>query len=199
MNPVDPQVFINKTIPADFPIQVNEDNATVTVAGGISQRALIDYLALYTHWKQPIGWTIPSFSWFIDQSVAGAVSTGTHGSSTQWGSISSQLVGMKVVLANGTLLELKSPEENPHLWNALALSVGRLGVIVEVTLKIVPNELMVRTGREITFNEWVDELHVVQENYKAALAANDSAAADKVLAQIDETMVSEMYLILFNR
>ena len=138
-NPVDPEVWINKTIPEDFPIQVDEEAGTVTVAGGISQRHILDYLAKYTHWNEPNGWTLPAFSWFVDQTIAGAIATATHGSSLQFGSLSSQVRGMKVVLANGTVYELESPEQDPHLWKALGVNVGRLGVVSEVTLRIVPS------------------------------------------------------------
>lgn len=34
-------------LPPDFPIRVNEPALTVTVAAGITQRALLDYLAAY--------------------------------------------------------------------------------------------------------------------------------------------------------
>ena len=40
--------------------------------------------------KAPLGYTLPAFPWYIDQTVGGAVSTGTHGSSLQFGSLSSQ-------------------------------------------------------------------------------------------------------------
>lgn len=40
--------------------------------------------------KAPLGYTLPAFPWYIDQTVGGAVATGTHGSSLQFGSLSSQ-------------------------------------------------------------------------------------------------------------
>lgn len=177
-------------MPPDFPIQVNEENRTVTVAPGITQRALLEYLAAYTHWKEPSGWTLPAFSWFIDQTIAGAVATATHGSSLRWGSVSSQVRGLKVVLANGTTLELKSPEENPHLWRALGVSVGRLGVIIEVTLRIVPATPVTRTSRNITFDQFVGEVYKVQEEYKAAKAKKDTEGMKAALAPLDEAAVS---------
>ena len=186
MNPV---AWLNNSIPADFPIQVDEEAGTATIAGGITQRAVLEYLAAYTHWKQPDGWTLPAFSWFIDQTIAGAIATGTHGSSMRWGSLSSQLRGVKVVLANGTLLELKSPTENPHLWRALAVSVGRLGMIVEVTMRIVPATPITRTARKMQFDQFLGELFEVQEAYKASKAANDIEGMDAVLSTIDETEV----------
>ncbi len=61
----------------------------VTVKAGVSQRTLLKYLA---HHKA--GHTIPAHSWFIDQSIGGAVATGSHGSSLQHGSISSQVLSV---------------------------------------------------------------------------------------------------------
>lgn len=38
------------------------------------------------------GWTLPTYPYFIDQTIAGAVATATHGSSTKIGSLSSLLL-----------------------------------------------------------------------------------------------------------
>lgn len=71
----------------------------------------------YKYGRRTSGWTLPAFSWFLDQTIGGAVATGTHGSSMRWGSLSSQLRGLRMVLANGTLLEV-TPRSNPHLFMA---------------------------------------------------------------------------------
>lgn len=34
-----------------------------SVAAGITQRVLLDYLSEYKYWKQRSGWTLPAFSW----------------------------------------------------------------------------------------------------------------------------------------
>ena len=39
----------------------------------------------------PYGYVLPAFAWYVDQTVGGAVSTGTHGSTMFWGSLSSQV------------------------------------------------------------------------------------------------------------
>ena len=52
---------------------------------------LLEWLADYRYWKQPAGWILPAQSWFIDQTIGGAVATNTHGSSMQHGSLSSQV------------------------------------------------------------------------------------------------------------
>lgn len=38
-----------------------------------------------------------------------------------------------------------TPEADPHFWRALTVSVGRLGIILEVTFAIVPNASVRRT------------------------------------------------------
>ena len=55
------------TPPPGFPIVVDEERRTVTVAAGVPQRMLLDYLAEYRMGKQPDGWSLPAYSWFVDQ------------------------------------------------------------------------------------------------------------------------------------
>lgn len=39
--------------------------------------------------------------WFVFQTIGGAVATGTHGASLPYGSMSAQLLGVELVVANG--------------------------------------------------------------------------------------------------
>lgn len=64
---------------------------TVTAAAGVTQRTLLKYLDSYKTDSSPEGYTLAAFSWFIDQTIAGAVATATHGSSFMYGSLSSQV------------------------------------------------------------------------------------------------------------
>ncbi len=80
----------------------------------------------------PSGWVLPSYPSAADATMAGAVATGSHSSSTVYGSLSHQVIGLTVVLANGSVVQL-SDDSNPHLFNAMRVSVGRLGVITSVT------------------------------------------------------------------
>ena len=67
------------------------------------------------------------------QTVAGAISTGTHGTGSRLGGIATQVRGMQLVLADGSLLDVDS-----DLLPAAALGLGALGVIATVTLQCVP-------------------------------------------------------------
>jgi hypothetical protein len=158
----------------------------VTVAAGIPQRMLLNYLSEYRYWKEPAGWTLPAFSWFIDQTVGGAVATGTHGSSMRWGSLSSQVKGLKVIIANGTLLNI-TPDEDIHLWRALGVSVGRLGVITELTMRIKPQQAVRRSLQELNYEEFAVQIKNVQEEFNTAKAAGNIDGQRRALAALDET------------
>lgn len=71
------------------------------------------------------------------QSVAGAISTGTHGSGSGFGSLSAQVTGLVLVLASGEILSC-SETQSPDLFRAARVSLGTLGLISHVSFRVVP-------------------------------------------------------------
>ncbi len=71
------------------------------------------------------------------QSIAGAISTATHGTGARLRNISSQVAALKLVLADGSTLECYA-EREPEVFRAARVGLGALGVIAEVTLRCVP-------------------------------------------------------------
>lgn len=71
------------------------------------------------------------------QAIAGAVSTGTHGTGIQLGSISTQVRGMDLVLASGEAIHC-SATENAEIFDAARVSVGALGVIAALDVELQP-------------------------------------------------------------
>ena len=71
------------------------------------------------------------------QTLAGAISTGTHGTGAKLRNISSQVVAMELVLADGSVRELTA-EGDPELLRAARVSIGALGAICSVTLRCPP-------------------------------------------------------------
>ncbi len=71
------------------------------------------------------------------QSIAGAISTGTHGTGTRFGTIPTQVVGLTLVTGTGEILEC-SEEQNHDIFKAAQTSFGALGIIAKVTLRVVP-------------------------------------------------------------
>ena len=83
------------------------------------------------------GLAMPILGSIDEQSIAGAICTGTHGSSIKHGPISESVLGLKLLLSNGRTVSC-SAEQNTELFRAALLSLGALGIIVEVTIKTVP-------------------------------------------------------------
>jgi FAD-linked oxidoreductase len=68
------------------------------------------------------------------QTVAGAISTATHGTGGRFGNLSSQVVGIRLVDGTGEVRELREGDE----LRAARVSLGALGAIAAVTLRCVP-------------------------------------------------------------
>jgi FAD-linked oxidoreductase len=71
------------------------------------------------------------------QTIAGAISTGTHGTGAKLRNISAQVEGLELVLADGSARSLAATV-NPELLRAARVGVGALGAISAVTLRCVP-------------------------------------------------------------
>ena len=114
----------------DRMLELDREGASVRVQAGItihelSRRLLAEGLAL-----ENLG--------DIDvQSIAGAISTATHGTGARLRNIPSQVLALTLALADGSLLEC-SAESDTEIFRAARVSLGALGVIVEVTLRCVP-------------------------------------------------------------
>ncbi|MBS1882725.1 MAG: FAD-binding protein [Actinobacteria bacterium] len=71
------------------------------------------------------------------QTVAGAISTGTHGTGARFGNISARVEGVEMVLADGSVRDLTAADD-PDLLRAARIGIGALGAISTVTLRCLP-------------------------------------------------------------
>lgn len=85
----------------------------------------------------PYGLAMANLGDIDRQSIAGAISTGTHGTGSRFGGIATQVTGATLVTADGDLLTVDD-QENADLLPAVALGLGALGILVDVTLQCVP-------------------------------------------------------------
>ncbi|MDF2847531.1 MAG: FAD-binding protein, partial [Oerskovia sp.] len=107
-----------------------ETGAHVTVGAGIRLHRLNAVLA-------SAGLAMRNLGDIDRQSVAGAISTGTHGTGASLGGLATQVRGVRVVGADGSVTEA-TPDENPDLFEASRLGLGSTGVLSAVTLDVVP-------------------------------------------------------------
>jgi L-gulono-1,4-lactone dehydrogenase len=86
------------------------------------------------------------------QTISGAISTGTHGTGATLGGLATQVVGLELVLADGSVVTC-SESERPDLFAAARVSVGALGVISTVTLRCLPAFRLVADERPMRLEE----------------------------------------------
>ncbi len=96
-----------------------------------------------------IGQALPNMADIDYQTLAGAISTSTHGTGPKFGSYSSTVVGLRLVTAKGEVLDLDA-QHQPELFNAARCSLGSLGVITRVRLQ---NRKAFRLRRK----EWIGD------------------------------------------
>lgn len=121
----------------------------LTVEAGIRIFQLNEYLKKHSLAIQNLG----SIS---DQSIAGLISTGTHGSSQYHGLVSQQVVSITIVNSEGKLVKCSSVE-NPKLFRAALLSLGKIGIITQVTLRTVPRYTIKSKQEIIKFSTLIRE------------------------------------------
>jgi FAD/FMN-containing dehydrogenase len=97
------------------------------------------------------------------QAIAGALSTGTHGTGIKLGCLSSQSVGMRLVQADGSVLSV-DPNIDPETMAAAQVAVGMLGVMSAVTLQVVD-------AYNLKERLWRDDFEACMEQHDE-LAAN---------------------------
>jgi FAD-linked oxidoreductase len=121
------------------------DSGLITVRSGTTIRELNATL-------DSLGLAMANLGDIDAQTVSGAISTGTHGTGAGLGGIATQVAGLELVLADGSVVSC-SPDENPDLFSAARVSVGALGVLSAVTLQCVPAFTLAADERPMALEE----------------------------------------------
>lgn len=132
-------------------LRLDKENQTVTVQPGIKLWQLNEYL-------QQHGFALRNLGSISEQSVAGAISTGTHGSGVDFQILGSQVLRIKWLRPDGTFLEM-NPEKDAALFSMSVVNLGALGIITEITLKVVPAFRLHEVTVAYAFHEVVENLH----------------------------------------
>ena len=105
----------------------------------------------------PYGLAMANLGDIDRQSISGAISTGTHGTGSRFGGIATQVVAATLVTAGGELLTV-SEDENADLLPAVALGLGALGILVDVTIQCVPAFVLEAVERPEPLDSVVDDV-----------------------------------------
>ena len=85
------------------------------------------------------------------QSIAGATATGTHGTGINFGNISTQIISMSFIDGQGNLVSC-SESDKPDVFNAARISLGALGIITRVRLRLQSSYRVEYTERREDFD-----------------------------------------------
>lgn len=130
---------------------VNPELRRVTLGAGTNLYQLPALLEPYSLAMENLG--------DIDrQTIAGATSTGTHGTGGNFRGIAAQIVAVTLVTGDGSILRV-SDSENAELLPAVKLGLGALGILVEVTVQCVPAFVLHALEQPESFDEVLDGFH----------------------------------------
>ena len=108
------------------PFLIDRERGLVTVSAGTRLRDLSAALL-------QAGMALPIVGSIQAQSVAGAIATGTHGSSLTHGNLASLVTAMRIVTGTGEVVALDGADER---LAAARVHLGALGIVTQVTLRI---------------------------------------------------------------
>ncbi|SIT71261.1 D-arabinono-1,4-lactone oxidase [Microbacterium sp. RU33B] len=115
-------------------VSVDRERSRVTLRAGTRLHQIPRLLA-------PFGLAMQNLGDIDRQSLAGATSTGTHGTGARFGGIATQITAATLVTADGDLLVVDE-HQNTEMLPAVALGLGALGILVEITVQCVPAFLL---------------------------------------------------------
>jgi L-gulonolactone oxidase len=127
------------------------DIATGEVTLGAGTR-LADIPALLA----PHGLAMENLGDIDRQTLAGAVSTGTHGTGLAFTGLAGQVTGVRILLADGSAVDADA-DHRPELFAAARLGLGAFGVLTEIRVRCVPEFLLAAHERPEPLDALVDD------------------------------------------
>jgi FAD-linked oxidoreductase len=139
---------------------VDRDAMTVTAAAGTTLKDLNATL-------ESLGLSLHNMGDIAEQTIAGAISTGTHGTGGVAAGLSAQVVGLELVTGTGEVLRATA-EEHADVLETARVGLGALGVLTSVTFAVEPLFLLEAVEEPMswdralsTFDEMAAEAHHV--------------------------------------
>jgi len=109
-------------------IEVNSDSKSVKVSAGLTYGELAPELHMQ-------GWALNNLASLPHISIAGSISTGTHGSGMKNQNLANQVLSLDVVTAEG---ELRHIDRANPAFSAFVVGLGLGGIVYQYELKIEP-------------------------------------------------------------
>ncbi|KAG2194599.1 hypothetical protein INT46_002589 [Mucor plumbeus] len=136
-------------------LSVNTKTCRATVEAGMSLHKLHQVL-------RENGLALSNLGSISDQTIAGVMATATHGTGAEYGCLSTMIVDLTLITADGKIL-FCSPTENIDVFEAARCSLGALGIITRMTLQAEPDFKLEANQKPYKFsdilNDWDNVIH----------------------------------------
>jgi FAD-linked oxidoreductase len=126
-------------------LAVDRHAMTVTARAGTVLKDLNRALEL-------LGLSLHNMGDIAEQTLAGAISTGTHGSGGRAASLAAQVVGLELVTGTGELVTATS-DDNPDVLEMARVGLGALGILTSVTFRVEPMFLLEAHEQPMSWDE----------------------------------------------
>ncbi|MGZ4465373.1 MAG: D-arabinono-1,4-lactone oxidase [Nocardioides sp.] len=126
-------------------LDVDRDAMTVTALAGTPLKVLNAAL-------EGLGLSLHNMGDIAEQTLAGAISTGTHGTGGVAAGLAAQVAALELVTGTGEVLRC-SPTENPDVYDVARVGLGALGVLTTVTFHVEPLFLLEAHEQPMSWDE----------------------------------------------
>jgi len=116
-------------------ISFDKENKTITVQAGITWRTIQEYI-------DPFNYSLAGIQSYSDFSVGRSIAVNCHGRDIT-GSIEESIIDITMICTNGEYITV-SRDKNRTIFQGILGGYGLLGVIINVTLQLIPNDLLVK-------------------------------------------------------
>ena len=117
-------------------LHLSREDMTVTVQSGVTWDHLQRYLDKYNL-------SVAEMQSYRNFTVGGSISVNCHGRGLMYPTIAESIVNLKVMLSNGKIMDC-GLNLNTELFRATVGGYGLISIILEATLEVVKNDLLMR-------------------------------------------------------
>jgi len=129
------------------------------------------------------------------QSVAGAFSTSTHGSGINFGILSTQVLAITIINGEGEIVRLEK-ETNGDEFKAAQVSLGMLGIITRMKLKLLPSYKLNYVVKKSNFDDTlanIDKYNAENRNFEFYWFPYTEKCQLKFLNTTDKEISNELF------
>lgn len=140
-------------------ISIDKDAMTVTVEAGARVSQVLDAL-------RPHGLTLPNLASIAEQQIGGFVSVGAHGTGASIPPCDEFVTELTLVTPSPAGTVRMTEKSHGELFRLARLGLGGLGILSEVTLKVIPAHRLVEQTKVLTRSEAREQLPTLLRRHK---------------------------------